>query len=139
VIEASPVAGSWQLQFWVRNFAPAVQKVVVEELQGDGSWQEIALRYTIEFRATAARPRASIRREFTVPVASAAPGTLRIAVRGVGQVAISHVALTNGIEVRRRKDWSRSRVLGRIAPKRGLPEIDWTKNTGIFAVAASRT
>ncbi|HYC71836.1 MAG TPA: family 20 glycosylhydrolase [Opitutaceae bacterium] len=134
VREASPLAGAWQLQFWVHNFAPAVQKVLVEERQPGGAWQEIASRFTIEFRAAAARPTARIRREFTVPVASPDAGSLRIAVRGVGQVGISHIALTDGVRTLRAKNWTLRKVLGRAAPRRGLPTPDWTKNTATLAV-----
>ncbi len=129
---ASPVCGAWQLQFTVHNFAPAVQKVVVEQQATDGSWQELASRFTIEFRAPAARPRTKIKREFTVPVPMesrsagevAVPPVfppLRIVVRGVGQVAISHVALTNGVATQSAPDYRRKKVLGSRAPKRGFP------------------
>lgn len=134
VREASPLAGAWQLRFWVTNFAPAGQKILVEERQPDDTWLTLASRHSIEFRAMAARPKTRIRREFTVSVASALPGTLRIAVRGVGQVAISHVSLTDGEQTLRRKDWSRARILGRRAPRRGWPDIDWTTNTGALVV-----
>jgi hypothetical protein len=129
VNRATPVCGEWQLQFWVHNPAPAVQKVVVERQQPDGTWSEIAGRYTIEFRGFAARPRTRIRREFTVPVDS--PGAvLRIAVRGVGRVAVSHATLTNGVEVRRAADFRTLHALGADAPASGLPVIDWSVNQG---------
>jgi hypothetical protein len=67
---ASPVCGAWQLMFDVINFAPAVQKVVVEQQQADGSWHALHSRYTIEFQARAAKPRANIRRLFSVPIDS---------------------------------------------------------------------
>jgi hypothetical protein len=126
---ATPFCGAWQLQFCVHNFAPALQKVVVEQRQPDGTWRELASRRLIEFRAEAARPRARIRREFTVPVTS--PGAvLRLAVRGIGQLAISDVALTDGRESLRRKDWRSRIVLGARAPAKGLTELDWAQNTG---------
>ncbi len=137
---ATPVCGAWQLQFMVHNFAPAVQKVVVEQQREDGSWRELASRFTIEFRAYAARPNTRIKREFTVPVTTeswstgdparekmrgevAAPPILpplRIAVRGVGQVAISHVVLTNGVEIRWAAGFRQKKILGQRAPKRGF-------------------
>lgn len=132
-IEPHPLGGAWQLQFWVHNFAPAMQKVVVEERQPDGSWQEIAARHTIEFRAAAARPATHLRREFTVPVASP-DSSLRIAVRGVGQVAISHVALTNGVETRHGPHWTLRKILGHRAPGRGLPCVDWSANISVMLV-----
>lgn len=121
--QATPVCGAWQLQFMVHNFAPAVQKVVVEQQEPDGSWRELANRFTIEFRAQAARPRTKLKREFTVPVDSP-DAKLRIAVRGVGQVAISHVTLTNGMEIRRSRTFSRRQTLGRQAPNRGFPMLE---------------
>jgi hypothetical protein len=121
--QATPVCGAWQLQFTVHNFAPAVQKVVVEIQSDDGSWPELASRFTIEFRAYAARPHTQIKREFTVPVESFA-STLRIAVRGVGQVGISHVALTNGVEIHQMAGFREKKILGRRAPKRGLPCLE---------------
>jgi len=88
VWEATPVCGIWQVQFTVHNFAPALQKVVLEQQRPDGTWREVHARFAIEFRARAAQPRTSIRREFSAPVDSAAL-PLRVTVRGIGQVAIS--------------------------------------------------
>jgi hypothetical protein len=157
---ATPVCGAWQLQFMVHNFAPAVQKVVVEQQADDGSWRELASRFTIEFRAYAARPHTRIKREFTVPVEmgpnmrgsavairalckttrrheamadkeGTPPPGLRIAVRGVGQVAISHVQLTNGVETwQAHRNARRLIKLGQPAPRRGLPVVDWSQNSG---------
>ncbi len=133
--QATPVCGTWQLQFLVHNFAPAVQKVVVEQQERDGSWRELAARFTIEFRAQAARSRTKLKREFTVPVDS--PGAkLRIAIRGIGQVSISHVTLTNGPETRRSRNYSVRRILGRRAPTRGFPVFDWRVNTGTLPLPA---
>jgi hypothetical protein len=154
VADATPVCGVWQLQFWVHNSSPAVQKVVVEQQFPDGGWRELASRYTIEFRAEAARPRTKLRREFTVPVPAeswsagdlardkmrgevAAPPVfrpLRIAVRGVGQVVVSHVALTNGVETKRAAGFRTRHELGVPAPTRGLPVVDWAANRGELAL-----
>ena len=49
-----------------------------------------------------------------------------MAVRGVGQVEISHLALTNGVTRRYTKNVRRKHRLGRPAPIRGLPAIDGT-------------
>lgn len=136
VWQATPVCGAWQLQFMVHNFAPAVQKVVVEQQEPAGTWRELASRFTIEFRAQAARPRTRLKREFTVPVDSTG-SRLRIAVRGVGQVMISHIVLTNGVETRRSHTYSLKQILGRPAPDRGLPEIDWTRNAQITVLPGS--
>ena len=120
--QATPVCGVWQLQFMVHNFAPAVQKVIVEQEDASGAWRELAGRFTIEFRAFAARPYTKIKREFTVPVDSP-DRKLRIAVRGVGQVAISHVALTNGVETRRSVAFRRQKIIGHCTPQRGFPNF----------------
>ena len=128
VAQATPVCGAWQLQFMVHNFAPAVQKVVVEQQDSDGTWRELASRFTIEFRAHAARPRTKIRREFTVPIASP-DARLRIALRGVGRVAVSHAALTDGVEARRAQVFRQKKILGQPAPSRELPAVNWMENT----------
>jgi len=133
LFEATPVCGVWQLQFWVINFAPAAQKVAVEQLQSDNTWRELASRYTIEFRAKAARPAANIRREFTVPMDSPEI-PLRIAVHGLGQVAISHLALTNGVITRRAFDWSQKKIVGRQTVSRGLPISEGWSEAQVLAV-----
>ncbi|MGA2018453.1 MAG: family 20 glycosylhydrolase [Opitutaceae bacterium] len=134
VFRATPLCGEWQLRFWVHNFAPALQKVVVEQRRPDGAWHELDSRHLNEFRARGARPRAAIRREFTVPVDS--PGAaLRIAMRGVGQVAVSRVEVTDGLQTRRDRSWARRIVLGSRAPRRGLPALDWARNAGVLRIA----
>ncbi len=111
----TPVCGAWQLQFIVHNFAPAAQRVAVEQRQPDGTWRELAARHTIEFRSTAARPTSKLRRDFNVPVDDPrAP--LRLTVRGGGQVAFSHFVLTDGVRTIREKDWRARRVLGTSVP-----------------------
>jgi hypothetical protein len=129
--QATPLCGAWQLVFTVHNFAPAVQKVVVEQQSADGTWQELAGRFTIEFRAQAARPRTKLKREFTVPV-DAPDANLRIAVRGIGQVGISHVALINGVESRQFTGGRRKKILGRRPPSRGWPAPDWQANAAVW-------
>jgi hypothetical protein len=127
---ATPVCGRWQLAFTVVNIAPALQKVVVEHQLPDGAWQELHARHTIEFRAEAARPRTAISRLFSTPVEDpAAP--LRIAVRGLGQVAVQDVTLTDGVTVLRSAGWPRGaqKILGRPAPRRGFPDITQTLGT----------
>jgi hypothetical protein len=129
---STPLCGVWQLSFRVHNFAPAVQRVSVEQRDPGAGWRELAGRHTIEFRASAARRSARIVREFGVPLESP-DAELRIVVRGVGQVAISHLAVTNGIRTRRRLDWSRRQTLGRPAPQRGFPSTFYDP-TAILAV-----
>jgi len=51
-------------------------------------------------------------------------------VRGVGQVAVTHAVLTNGVENRRSRSYAQRKILGRRTPGRGLPSFDWTANTG---------
>jgi hypothetical protein len=130
----TPFCGAWQLTFRVHNSAPAVQKVVVEQQEADGSWRELAGRHTIEFRAWAARPRARIVREFSVPVDEPAL-PLRIAVRGVGRVAVSHAVLTDGVTTRRARTYRRVHLLGQPAPRRGLPAPDRAANAAVCTLA----
>jgi hypothetical protein len=123
IAQATPVCGAWQLQFMVLNFAPAVQKVLVELKEADGTWREILGRHAIEFRAFAARPRTKIWREFTAPIGS--PETsLRLRVVGVGQVIVSQAYLNNGVSKIPVPGYQRRRVLGRAAPRSGLPALD---------------
>ena len=133
----TPLCGAWQLQFWVHNFAPALQQVVVEQQPADSSWRELAARFTIEFRAAAARPQSKLKREFTVPV-DTRNARLRLAVRGIGRVAVSHVQLTSGVETLREENFHQKKTLGRRAPTRGLPQIDWSRNNAVAPVRWSR-
>lgn len=122
IAASSPVAGAWQIQFLIHNSTPAVTKVAVEAQQSNGSWEELASRYTIEFRAHSARPTSKTKREFTAPVPDL--GTpLRLATHGVGQVVISTVTLTDGIRVFRERALTRRITLGTPAPSQGLPDI----------------
>jgi hypothetical protein len=195
--QATPVCGAWQLQFTVHNFAPALQKVAVEQQQPDGSWTLLHGLHLIEFRAFAAHPRTRMKREFSVPVhantfagaqsrgtglltrgsslmdrevhatqraklqpaflqsvaglAEAGPGSaaeasalvatpatipLRIAVRGVGQIAISRVELTDGVVRLRPAGWPkvRKKILGRPAQARGFPEVDFERNVAAVEI-----
>jgi hypothetical protein len=133
IIEGTPVCGAWQLQFMVHNLAPAGQKIAVEQLGPDGLWRELASRFTMEFRAQTARPRSKCKREFTVPVDSPT-AKLRLAVRGIGQVAISHVTLTNGVESRRAANFREKKILGQPAAKRGFPSFDRLASKASVAV-----
>jgi hypothetical protein len=120
----TPVCGAWQLQFMVHNFAPAVQRVVVEQqAKDDTSWREIASRYTIEFRAYAARSEARITREFSTPV-SDPEAKLRLRVAGVGAVQISQVTLTNGVQLRHALRPKQRKVLGLKPKTAGFPALD---------------
>jgi hypothetical protein len=121
-LSSSPVFGAWQLSFTVHNFAPALQRVVVEQMQPDGSWRDLHSRHTIEFRAEAANPRAAIRRPFSLPV-SGPDDVLRISVHGLGQVGFEQITLSNGIETLTVPSKGKRMILGRKAPKHGFPDI----------------
>ncbi len=127
--DASPVHGRWQLSFTVHNHAPALQKILVEQQAADGAWSVLAERFTIEFRAKAARPRANIPREFSVSVETPAR-RLRIALRGVGEVALSQVILTDGVITLRPIGWTarERRPLGATAPTEGFPDLHLANN-----------
>lgn len=128
---ASPMGGAWQLQFTVHNFAPALQKVIVEQRDADGTWRELHSRFLIEFRAAAARPKARLQREFSCPVDDpSAP--LRIALRGLGQVRVGFIALTDGVAELRPSNLTPAArpLLGRPAPQSGWPVLDWSNNAG---------
>jgi hypothetical protein len=120
--DASPVFGTWQLSFIVHNFAPALQRVVVEQQQADGSWRELHSRHTIEFRAEAAASRANLRRPFSAPIDSR-DAVLRISVHGLGQVGLEQITLSNGVETLTASSKGKRTILGRTAPKRGFPDI----------------
>jgi len=118
----SPVYGHWQLEFVVHNFAPALQKVVVEVQETDGLWRILHSRHTMEFQAEAAQPRADFTRLFSVPVDSV-NRVLRISVHGLGQIAISDVVLSNGVILLKGQGLRKRHVLGRPAPRAGFPDI----------------
>jgi hypothetical protein len=127
---ASPLGGAWQLRCRVHNFAPALQQVALERRRPDGAWETLHARFTLEFRAAAARRRSRMVREFSVPVDSP-EDRLRLAVRGIGQLALSAVELTDGVQLRRALG-PRRRILGRPAPARGWPDLDLGKNRGAW-------
>lgn len=121
IFEATPVCGKWQLMFSVVNFAPALQRVSVEEQQDDGSWRELHGRYTIEFQSQAARPRTRIQRLFSTPVDSP-DQPLRIVLRGLGKVAVQQIEITDGVHTRKAVGPRRIQI-GKTAPTGGLPDI----------------
>lgn len=128
---AGPLAGAWQLVFQVHNFAPALQKIVVEERSAQGHWREIHSRFTIEFRAAGARPHSRLKHPFSAPV-SGPKFPLRIGVRGTGEIAISQLILTDGVRQFAAAEFPRrARLrLGTPAPAEGLPALDWQANLG---------
>jgi hypothetical protein len=131
----SPVCGAWQLRCDLILNEPALQRIVVECRGPDGAWRTLHARTLIEFRAEAARPHLSLRRELSVPVPGPATA-LRIAVRGLGRVGISQVELTDGVQVKRALGWSakQPRFIGRPAPRTGFPKLDWERNTGSLSL-----
>jgi Glycosyl hydrolase family 20, catalytic domain len=194
VWRATPVCGALQLQFTIHNFAPALQKIVVEQRGPDGTWTQLHESHLIEFRAFAARPRTRIHREFSVPIPAAASGgaenaetlkagrlkqgvgsaisrypafpiwftphagargdttiqfpragaghdlLLRLAVRGVGQIALSHIALTDGVTRIGPRGWAADakRILGRPARQRGFPAVDFSQNSAAIELRVRR-
>jgi hypothetical protein len=125
----SPVVGIWQLALTVHATRPSANMVVVQQQSPDGTWHDLRQRHTIEFRSVAARRRSAIKRAWSVPIDN--PDLpLRIALRGVGEVAVSQVSLTNGVEIRVNQSWPRAQRhrLGLPAPEQGWPELDWTQN-----------
>ena len=128
--------GRWQLCYAVNNFAPCLQLVAVEQQQADGSWQIVQSCHTIEFQTAAAQPRGSFVREHAAPVAwdgdPANPPKLRIALRGLGQVKIERVELSDGRTTHSAK--LSTKLIGQPAPKKGLPELDWGKNLDAWPI-----
>ena len=120
--ESSPVCDVWQLQFVVHNFAPALQRVVVEQQQPDGSWRTLHSRHTIEFQADAAKPRTNIQRPFSVPVSSR-EDVLRVCVHGLGLIGLEQIELTNGVETFAPTSRRKRTILGQAAPRAGFPDI----------------
>jgi hypothetical protein len=129
---ASPVAGAWTFRCRIHNFAPALQQVALERRRPNGSWETLHARFTIEFRASAARRRSRRQQAFTFPV-DGPSDRLRLALRGIGQVAVSRAELTDG---RRRLSASgpRKKILGRAPPMRGWPDLDFAKNRAVWVL-----
>lgn len=122
--------GIWQLCYVVENFAPAAQLVALEQQGADGAWTTRQACHTIEFQTRAARRRGGLAREHAAPVEWDGDTRnfprLRLALRGLGQVKIARVALTDG-----RVEWPARvarKILGRPAPSRGFPDLDWARN-----------
>jgi hypothetical protein len=132
VFRASPVCGRWTLRFTLHLAGPCHQKVVVEQQQPDATWHELHSRVLIEFRAHAARPRTPrLRFELACPVEN--PETpLRIAARCLGQFAVSHIELTDGVVTRQHRPVRTRHVLGLPAPVTGWPRIDWQTNVSVL-------
>jgi hypothetical protein len=131
--------GSWQLCYQVWNFAPALQRVGVEQLGIDGAWTTLQSCLTIEFQAHAANQRSDFIREHAAPVEwtgdHSQPPRLRVFIRGVGQVKVGRIVLmdtSRSFAVKSRQTWA---LIGKLAPMSGLPELDWKTNQGELALA----
>jgi len=134
----SPVCGQWQFRCVLRNRHPALQLVVLEQRDPQGQWQPLHRRFLIEFRDFAARPRAALSREMNAPV-NALDRPLRLALRGLGEVEVTAMELTDGVTTHRlrRAGGSATRRLGRPPPSRGFPEISWAKNRDAWRLVAA--
>ena len=136
--------GRWQLCYQVKDFAPGLHSVGVEQCQPDGSWKMVQSCFTIEFQTRAAQPHGPMVREHAAPVDwsgdPAQPPQLRIVVRGVGEVMVGDVILTGGSEIVRAKSLGPSRWqrVGQPAPSAGLPAMDWAVNQGALTLQFPR-
>jgi len=126
----------WQLCYRVSNFAPAAQLVAVEQQGPDGKWAPRQACHTIEFQARAARPRGGITREHAAPIDwngnPDQPPRLRFVLRGLGQVKLTRVCLTDGRSPVRVS--LPAAVLGRPAPQRGFPRLDWSRRQAVMPI-----
>ena len=122
--------GRWQLCYVVRNFAPCLQLVGVEQQQSDKTWVNIQSCQTIEFQTRAARPEGSIVREHAAPVVwdgdRSNPPQLRFTLRGLGEVKVERVELIGGKNVTHVSP--KIMKLGHPAPRSGLPDLNWDSN-----------
>src|SRR5258708_4156696 len=127
---SSPVMGAWQLVFTVHNFAPALQRVAVEQQSHDGTWHTHYATFLIEFQSLAAKSKANIHRMHSVSIASNGeePVHLRFAARGFGQLKVRSIRITNGWYTHSPVKPRLSIKLGLPVPKRGFPQVDWDKN-----------
>jgi hypothetical protein len=119
---ASPVCGAWQYRMDVINFAPALQRVVLQRQESDGQWREVHGRYTIEFQARAAKPRAQLVRPFSAALPNA-ERPLRLVLHGLGEVEVKNPSVTDGVTMRRLRTAGNRRLLGRPAPSAGFPDV----------------
>ena len=107
VLTPSPIGGRWQFYAIVHTIRPALQQIVVQIRDAEGNWCDQHQRYLIEFRTKAARRRVNIRHWLSFPIDS--PDTpIRLTCRGIGELAVSDVHLSNGV-VRYRPTKSPSR------------------------------
>lgn len=124
VLTGCPVAGPWVLSFSVWNFAPAVQRLAVDEKCPDGSWRVIKMCHTIEFLRVGAVPRAALIHCYSAPLSGSldGPSELRLRLGGAGQVRVSRWQATNGITTCRATNYHQWQELGH-APLMGWPNL----------------
>jgi Glycosyl hydrolase family 20, catalytic domain len=137
VRSASPLGGAWQFVFTVKNPAPALQKVAVEQQDSSGRWRELWGLFLIEFRVRGARSRARLTYRLSAPVEwqgpPAKPPRLRVVVRGLGRVALSDALLTDGVvRLAANSEEADSVAIGHEAPRSGFPDFDWERNRGAW-------
>ncbi len=131
VFTANPIRGERHLQFHVRLLTPAIQRVTVESLRPEGSWELLAGRHTIEFQAFAAVSRLNLSRPFAVALPSRCT-RVRVAVYGVGPVTIEGLALEVAGEVHPLQ--AEPITLGGRPPLSGLPNLSALQESYEFAL-----
>lgn len=129
VTRENPMVGEWQLLLTVHATRPNANMVVVQQQLPDGTWQDLHQRHTIEFQSFVAKRRSEFKRAWSLPLTDSS-SPIRLALRGQGEVSISHVRITNGVHELRNQSWpfATRRRLGRDAVTEGWPELDWTRN-----------
>ncbi len=129
----SPILGGWQLSLTVHATRPNANIVVVQQQNADGNWVDLRQRHTIEFRSNAARRCSPLKRDWSLPIEDPKL-PLRITLRGLGEVAISEVSLTNGPDTKWNKAWAKviRKRLGHPAPESGWPGLDWTTDQDVL-------
>lgn len=129
VMKTGPLLGTWQLSLTVHATRPNANLVVVQQQSQNGEWTDLRQRHTIEFRSGAAQRRSTLKRAWSVPLQNI-DQPLRLTLRGLGEVAISQVFVTNGPQTKWNQTWPRSvrKSLGQPAPESGWPDLDWSSN-----------
>lgn len=133
LMSPSPLVGAWQLCLVVHATHPNANLIVIQGQDATGDWEDLRQRHTIEFRSIAARRQSVIKRGWSVPIESP-DQPLRIVIRGLGEVAISRVSITNGPITKRNRAWPSAvrQSLGHPAPTSGWPDLDWSTNRDVL-------
>lgn len=97
LLTASPFGGKWQFYCIVHTVRPALQQIIIQLQEEDGNWRDLHQRYLIEFRTKAAKPQATVRHWLSFPV-DAPTDNIRLVSRGLGELALSDIHLSNGIQ-----------------------------------------